>query len=394
MNSTLAFVIPWYGENIPGGAESHCRSVVRALMKAGLSVEVLTTCVKEFNSDWNHNFYPEGATIEAGVAVRRFQVRQRDTARFDAVNYKLMHNQAVTPEEERVYITEMINSPGLYEFIGAHQAEYVFLFIPYMFGTTYWGSLTCPERSVLIPCLHNESYARMQVFQDMFKRARGVLFNSKAEKLLAEELYAPDPMRLAVVGEPVDCDLSSDPRRFRKKYGLSDFFLYAGRTDKGKGADLLLEYYCRYLDETQRPEQLVFIGGGELEIPQRYQSRILKLGFLPVQDKYDAYGAAIALCVPSVMESFSIVTMESWLAGRPVVVNAQCAVTTDFCLESNGGLYFSDYEEFREILVLLAGDPGLCTTMGVKGRQYVLRNFHPDAVAQNYIRALESWGFA
>jgi glycosyltransferase involved in cell wall biosynthesis len=394
MNSTLAFVIPWYGENIPGGAESHCRSVVRALMKAGLSVEVLTTCVKEFNSDWNHNFYPEGATIEAGVAVRRFKVRQRDTERFDTVNYKLMHNQPVTPEEERVYVTEMINSPGLYEFIRAHHAEYVFLFIPYMFGTTYWGSLACPERSVLIPCLHNESYARMQVFQDMFKRARGVLFNSEAEKRLAGELYSPDPMRLAVVGEPVDCDLSSDPRRFRKKYGLSDFFLYAGRTDKGKGADLLVEYYCRYLDETQRPEQLVFIGGRGLEIPQRYQSRILKLGFLPVQDKYDAYGAAIALCVPSIMESFSIVTMESWLAGRPVVVNAQCAVTTNFCLESNGGLYFSDYAEFREILRLLASEVGLSSALGEQGRHYVTTNFRPDAVARRYREALESWGFS
>ena len=393
MNSKLNFVIPWYGESNLGGAESLCRGVVKALIGAGSSVEVLTTCVQQFASDWNHNFHPEGETLEGGVPVRRFPVRLRDVVRFDQVNYKLMYDIPVTPEEEQVFVDEMINSPALYEHISRHRDE-VFLFVPYMFGTTYWGSMVCPERSILIPCLHDESYARMQPFRGMCERVRGLIFNSAEEQRLAQRLYSLDPERLAVLGVPVNCAWDSDPRRFRRKYAISDFFLYAGRTDKGKGADLLVEYYCRFLDDTQRPEQLVFIGGGELEIPQRYQSRILKLGFLPVQDKYDAYGAAIALCVPSTMESFSIVTMESWLAGRPVVVNAQCPVTTDFCRESNGGLYFSNYAEFREILLTLAGDPGLCTTLALNGGRYVLRNFHPDAIAQNYIRALESWGFA
>jgi len=392
MNSKLNFVIPWYGDNIPGGAESLCRGVVKALIGSGCSVEILTTCVQQFTSDWNLNFHPEGRTVEGGVPVRRFAVRTRDVARFDQVNYKLIHNLPITPEEEQVFVEEMINSPALYEYIDRNRNE-VFFFVPYMFGTTYWGSMVCPERSILIPCLHDEAYARMQPFRNMCERVRGLVFNSIEEQRLAQRLYSLNPDRLAVVGVPVNCDWNSDPRRFQRKYGISNFFLYAGRTEKGKGADLLVDYYCRFLDDTQRQEQLVFIGGGELDIPQRYQSRILKLGFLPVQDKYDAYAAATALCVPSIMESFSIVTMESWLAGRPVVVNAQCAVTKDFCLESNGGLYFSDYAEFREILVTLAGDPELCTTLGVNGGQYVLRNFHPRAIAQNYIRSLEFWEF-
>jgi glycosyltransferase involved in cell wall biosynthesis len=393
MNSKLAFVIPWYGENIPGGAESLCRDVVKALIGSGSSVEVLTTCVQQFASDWNHDYHPEGRTLEGGVPVRRFPVRPRDVVRFDQVNYKLMHNMPVTPEEEQVFVAEMINSPALYEYIACHRNEYVFLFVPYMFGTTYWGSMICPERSILIPCLHDEAYARMQPFRDMCERVRGLIFNSAEEQRLAQRLYSLHPDRLAVLGVPVNCGWDSDPRRFRRKYGLSNFFLYAGRTEKGKGADLLVEYYCRFLDDTQRPEQLVFIGGGELEIPQRYQSRILELGFLPVQDKYDAYGAAIALCVPSTMESFSIATMESWLAGRPVIVNAQCPVTTEFCRQSNGGLYFSHYDECRDILKLLAGDQRLCAALGANGRQYVLENFQPYVVATRYREALEAWGF-
>jgi len=287
----------------------------------------------------------------------------------------------------------MINSPRLYQFIGDHREDYVFLFIPYMFGTTYWGSQVCPERSVLIPCLHDESYARMHVVQRMCESVRGLLFNSAAEKRLAERLYRLDPQCLAVVGEPVDCSWSADPHRFQKKYGLTDFFLYAGRTEKGKGADLLIEYFCRYLRDSSPAANLVFIGGGELEIPGPYRSRIAKLGFLPVQDKYDAYAAAIALCVPSVMESFSLVTMESWLAGRPVITNAQCPVTTDFCIESNAGLYFSDYYEFREILNLYLEDPELCANLGANGKRFVLGNFRPDAVASRYRDALANLGF-
>ena len=53
--------------------------------------------------------------------------------------------------------------------------------------------------------------------------------------------------------------------------------------------------------------------------------------------------AASLLCQPSHNESFSLVIMESWLCGRPVLVSSQCAVTKDFAKRSNGGLYFKDY---------------------------------------------------
>lgn len=304
-----------------------------------------------------------------------------------------MQNLPVTSEEEVVFMTEMINSPALYDYIDTHRAEYLFCFIPYMFGTTYFGSMVCPERAILIPCLHDEAYARMRLIRDMCQRVRGILFNSEQERRLAEELYSLDTERLAVAGEPIDCTWKSDPRRFRQRYGVSDFFLYAGRTDHGKGVEELVQFYCQYLAETNRSEQLIFIGGGTVNIPERYTTTIHQLGFLPVQDKYDAYGAAIALCVPSTMESFSIVMMESWLAARPVVVNAQCPVTTDFCLQSNGGLYFSNYAEFREILTLLTVDAALAKGLGARGREYVISNYQPDKVAARYVSVLEKWNF-
>jgi glycosyltransferase involved in cell wall biosynthesis len=394
MSVKVGFVTPWYGESIPGGAESQCRATIKALLKTGVAAEILTTCVKQFHSDWNQNFHPEGTAVDHDVIVRRFRVRQRNTAIFDRVNYKLMHDLPVTASDEEVFMAEMINSPDLYNYIGTHRNEYVFLFIPYMFGTTYWGSRVCPDRSVLIPCLHDEAYARMRTIRGMCESVRGLIFNSTQEKELAGRLYSLDGDRTVVAGEPVEFQWQPDPQRFRNKYGLSNFFLYAGRTEKGKGSDLLVQHFCRYWDDTGRKEKLVFIGGGDVSIPPGSASRIVQLGFVPAQDKYDAYAAAIALCVPSRMESFSIVLMENWLAGRPALVNAECDVTRDFCIQSNGGLYFATYEEFREIVRLLSDYNSLCAALGTNGRRYVLENFRPEAVAARYKKTLEHWGFS
>ena len=70
----IAFVIPWYAEKIPGGAEMETREVTKHLREAGMNVEILTTCVKEFVSDWGVNYYPEGTETILGVPVRRFKV--------------------------------------------------------------------------------------------------------------------------------------------------------------------------------------------------------------------------------------------------------------------------------------------------------------------------------
>lgn len=44
---TIAFVIPWFGFDIPGGAEMELKGLVSHLHDAGVKVEILTTCVKE-----------------------------------------------------------------------------------------------------------------------------------------------------------------------------------------------------------------------------------------------------------------------------------------------------------------------------------------------------------
>ena len=103
MRYKLAFVIPWYGENIAGGAEAECRGLAKALARQGLTVEILTTCVRDFRADWSENFHPAGTSLEGGIPVRRFRARRRDTAAFDRVNARLMQALAVSASPARTY---------------------------------------------------------------------------------------------------------------------------------------------------------------------------------------------------------------------------------------------------------------------------------------------------
>jgi glycosyltransferase involved in cell wall biosynthesis len=305
-----------------------------------------------------------------------------------------MNGLPVSPEEERTFIGEMINSPDLYRYIKEHKEDFnFFLFIPYMFGTTFHGVLACPEKAVIIPCLHDESYAHMSIYREMFSSARGLVFLSDAEHVLANRLYDLGGIPSQTLGGGIDTSFKGEGDRFRKKYGIdSPFLLYAGRKEEGKNTPLLIDYFRRYCDAKQTDLKLIMLGPGKAAIPAGSEGRIIDLGFVPPQDKYDACAAAACFCNPSVNESFSIVIMESWLCEVPVLVHAACDVTREHCIKSNAGLYFRDYDEFEACVDLYLDDSSLRKKMGSKGRTYVLENFSWDAVVkrfEDFFRSLE-----
>lgn len=383
----IAFVVPWFAKNIPGGAEAACRDIAYGLSDQGFEIEILTTCIKQFSSDWNINYYKEGIESIDNIKVRRFKVEKRDVQLFDSVNYKLMNKMQVTHEEEKIFIDEMIKSPKLYEYIAENKEKYsCFIFIPYMFSTTYYGIKACPEKSILIPCLHDESYAYLQYVKEMFGLAKRKIFLSKAEEKLASELYKLNSSNDQTIGIGVEKPKFVCDDNFIEKYNIQNpYILYAGRKDKGKGVDVLLSYFERFVKNNESSDlALVLIGGGEIEIPTTIEDRVFDLGYVSSQDKYNAYSNAKILCQPSFYESFSIVIMESWLYKTPVIVNGKCEVTKNFCIESKGGLYFNNYYEFEEIIKLMIADSRLYDCMVTNGYNYVAVNFMKEVVIDKY----------
>lgn len=388
----LGFVIPWFSMNISGGAEAALRGLAKHLADSGMELEILCTCVKEFGADWGENYYRPGITSEEGITIRRFKVRRRDKKAFDKVNRKLMKNELpISKEEEQIYMQEMINSPDLYEYIERKKEEYsLFVFTPYMFGTTYYGMQRCMDQAVLIPCLHNESYIYMELFKNIFPKAAGMIFLAEPEAELAKQVYGLSKVNTAVLGSGIDTDMPYNGERFRKKYNISQrFILYAGRKDVGKNIYTLIRNFAEYKWRNDNDLKLVLIGGGKVEIPQSVKKDVYDLGFVDIQDKFDAYAAAELLCQPSKNESFSLVIMESWLCKRPVLVHEDCAVTSHFVKKAGAGLYFSDYFEFEGTINYILNHRDIADNMGQQGRKFVMDNFAWDVIVERYTTYLE-----
>jgi len=403
-------VIPWYGEDISGGAEVVCRETARCLRRADISVDILTTCVKDFHHPWHENFHPPGEAQVHGLVVRRFPVEQRDVERFDELNARLLRTPVsllwevgendeparyVSPlgeDEERTFIAEMIRCPELCEYLRAHGDTYeLFLFVPYMFTTSVLGSRVWPEKSVLIPCLHDEIYAYMGIYREMFARVRGFLFHSEGEQQLASRLYQISLGSAFVLGAGVETEVEASEERFREKYGIAQpFILYVGRKDPTKNTHLLVSYFTSY--RASYPDSdvlLVLAGKGALPWQVMAAAGVVDLGFISDQDKYDAYRAALCTCQPSLNESFSLTIMESWAVGTPALVHGGCSVTREHCVKSNGGLYFTNAAEFAECVDFYLSNPPLRKRLGERGRAYVLENYCWETVIEKYRHALE-----
>lgn len=387
----IGFVIPWYEKSIPGGAEMELRGLTRHLHERGIELDILTTCVKEFSADWNVNYYQEGLDESDVVPIHRFPVKVVDRTRFAAINKKFMERMPVSLQEEDIFLKEMVNSQKLYQYMEEHQEEYsLFVFIPYMFGTTYYGTQICPRKSVMIPCFHREGYAYMKRFAEQYSKVAGMIFNAKPEQELASELYDLSRVRTITLGIGMDTEIEGNAKRFCETYHIdAPYILYAGRKDAGKNVHTLIRYFEQYKRDNDTDLKLILIGGGTIDVPAAIKNEVIDLGFVPAQDKYDACSGALLLCQPSRNESFSLVIMESWLCGRPVLIHADCEVTKNFVLESNGGLYFDNYPEFAGCVDYITENPLEAKQMGDNGQCYVKQNFDWNVILNKCIDFFE-----
>jgi glycosyltransferase involved in cell wall biosynthesis len=386
----IAFVSPRWAPDAAGGAEVLSRLLAERLCLRGHAVEALTTCAEDPHT-WA-NIRPAGTEVINSVTVRRFPVDPgRMPKEFLSIQNRISLGHKVTREDEERWIGGSAVSDGLNSYLHRHREEYdAFIFVPYLFGVTWSGSQICPEKSLLIPCLHDEPFAYLSIYRDMFRRFRGFLFNSAPEMELAQRLYQVPEDRSFLVSMGFEEKGGCNAAGFRRKTGISDpFLLYAGRREGGKNTPLLVKYFHTFRRRTGRPLKLVLLGSGETGLGGSDRDEILDLGFVPEKDKRDAMAACLVFCQPSVNESFSIVLMESWLAGRPVLVHGSCDVTRRHVEESNGGLWFDDYLTFEECVGWFLDHPTEADAMAGSGKSYVRRNYSWEAVLQRFEKALE-----
>lgn len=386
----LAFVVQRYGLDVSGGAELHCRWVAEHMAKHA-EVEVLTTRAADYITWKDH--YPAGAHTVNGLTVRRFSVsRPRHPLRFGRIQERVLNFEHTEKDERRWLDEEGPRSRALISFIRRHADDYdFFIFFSYRYYHSYWGVRTVPHKAVLVPTAERDPVINLRLFKSLLRMPRGFIYNSYEEQAMIRTVSQNQDVPGVVVGVGTETPESSSADRFRARHGLEGhYIIYIGRVDQNKGCPQLFDHFLRFKRETGSTVKLVMIGGSVLPIPRHPDIRYL--GILPEEDKFDALSGALVLVMPSFYESLSMVTLEAWAMGKPVLANALCEVLQGQCRRSNGGLYYADYREFREGLGLLLASPALRGAMGRNGLSYYQANYTWPAIEGKYLGLLSRLG--
>ena len=395
----VAIIIHRYGSNIAGGAETLARGLAENGAKQGWQVEVWTTCVRNLQT-WA-NEMPAIPTTQNGVCVCYFPIDEWDVAQRTALESRLFPHNQLSPNEQYAWFASGPTSTALYKHIDEHINEFdMLLVLPYLMPVCYYAAWVAPEKTIVLPCLHDEGAAYLEPVRLLLESVRGVLFNSPEEAVLAVEKLKIRPKRYAALGVGVEMPAISRhktqnfPSQTSKLSANSvvrsstTYLLYVGRLEAGKNVATLYDYVQRFADSGD-DIHLIVAGQGTLTPPGH--PAFTYLGYVSDVEKYNLCVSALALCQPSLNESFSLTIMESWLAERPVLVHENCSVTQAHVKRSQGGLWFGTYHKFVGVVEWLLENPEIAGKMGQNGRRYVIENYTWDKIIKHFEEIVSTW---
>ena len=383
----LAVVVQRYGRHINGGAELHARYIAEHLAKHA-DVEVLTTCATDYVT-WR-NELPAGVEAVNGVPVRRFRVKhERDPKVFGKRSDRVFEQRHSIGDELDWLDAEGPASPSLVDHLKKHADEFDYcLFFSYRYYHAYYGARAAASRAILVPTAERDEAIGLSIFTPVFRNVRGIMYNSPEERAMITAAAGNADVPGVVVGVGSEIAAHPQPTRFRQKHNIrGPFAVYVGRIDQNQGCQELFQFFQGYHRDVSDTLTLVLIGNSLLPIPTH--PRIRHLGFLDDTEKFDAMAAADLLVMPSHFESLSMVTLEAWALGRPVLANGRCDVLKGQCLRSNAGLFYENYAEFAEALRAIEGNRWLAASLGRNGRQYFRENYDWPVIERKYLDLFE-----
>lgn len=383
----VTFVVQRYGREILGGSETLAREVAQRLSKR-VSVRVLTSCAQDYVT-WE-NAYEPGETEIDGVRVIRFPVIEPRRHDFDRLSARLYGRSTRTLDEELEWVrAQGPQVPGLLQYLREHRDESdVFIFFTYIYYPTALGLRLVADKALLVPTAHDEPPIYFGIYKSLFHSPRAILYNTEEERRLVQRLFGNEYIPSTIAGVGIEVPENPNPERFRRKLGIrTPYFLYLGRIVSSKGCDELIANFRHYRQTYPGEASLVLLGKTEMSLPQTPE--ILYGGFVDETDKFDAIAGAEAVIIPSRYESLSIIALEAWGLGKPVVSTAFSPVLYGMGRRSNGGLYYHDTKEFVEILHFLIENKELARTIGRQGRAFVARTYNWQSVEDSYHRMID-----
>ncbi len=371
------FVTPRFGD-FAGGAEALIRGLATRMHHDNvITSEVATTCALDHHT-WA-NVLDFGTEVIEGIPVHRFPIDPPTVAR-TAVP------PGLEPTADLEWAAGTMFSSRMEEWMrrNAHGFDAIFA-APYLFGTTIWTALTHPEKTILIPCLHDEPDAYSTTVGKMLRGARSCFFNTVPEWDLARQIHGISQGHLVGYGPgtpPVAAASTTDLTHLELP---ERYVAYCGRLEDGKGVNRLIETVQIVNSDTEEPITLVLMGTGPASIPD--DPHFVTLGFVDEATKYAVFAGAIANTNFSRLESLSIVIQESWLVGTPCIVDAQSPVMRWQAERSQGGIAVNSPNEFAAAVRRLETERD---RYGAAGRTFTEAEYSPDAIRSRFSAALHA----
>jgi len=399
----IAVVVQRYGPDINGGAEAHARLLVRTL-QPHVDIDVLTSRAADHRA-WLPTL-PGGIEQEtAGVRVIRFDHprRERGRRRYTPLRHRfrfacrrwLPNNRPLVahpqgdPASDGEWFLEAQGPtmPGLQQWLRERGEEYsAIIFMTARYHPSAMGVQVRPERSILIPTLHDEKAMYLPVFHRVFRAPRRILFNTRSEQRLAQRLYGDDIAPSSVCGIGVDLPAAETNSQIETS---SPYLLYLGRVDRGKGcANLFSAFTAFRRHHTSVPLRLVV--AGRLAMPKPDDRDIHCVGFVDEATKLTLLRGAAALVIPSRHESLSMVLLEALWAGTPVIANQHSAVLAEHIAAAGVGQTYADAEEFERAVAATLQSPAQRRVADARrGRAYVEQHYAWPVITRKVLQAID-----
>ena len=386
MPRKIAIVVQRYGLEINGGAEYHARLIAEKLSKY-FTIEVFTTTAHDYVT-WDHYYEKQQETLN-GILVNRFRVaKPRDPQIFGQVQNIVFHEEHSLADELLWLEEEGPMVPELIQDLKKREEEFAyFIFFSYRYYHSYFGVKLLAHKAILVPTAEHDQVIYLSLFKDFFCLPAAIVYNSWEEKELINRVADNSAVYGAVVGIGSEVPIQFDPKGICRELGITGkYVVYIGRLDENKGVPELLRFYLRLLGEEKVALNLLLIGKSLIAIPEN--PHIRHVGFLNNKEKFDLLKGSEFLIIPSQFESLSMVTLEAWAVSKPVLANGRTEVLRGQCQRSNAGLWYTNYDEFKEAFLVLQENGDLREQMGKNGKKYFYDHYAWDKIEDNYLKII------
>jgi glycosyltransferase involved in cell wall biosynthesis len=385
-----------------GGTERLIQKVSEKLVERyGDQVTVFTTIAYNCELFWRRDQpqLPVDTQVINGVTVRRFPVFNRfnEFRRLlagAAYRYKLPYND---------WLRAFYNGPLIPEMSGAVARSGADLVAASSFPLLHmhyalWGGRRAGMPVVFHGGIHTADefgFNRPMIYRAI-NQADAYIANTSFERDYLIERGVPAEL-ISVTGVGVDLEpfAGADGRLLRNRYGWGDapVVAFVGQQVPHKGIDLVLEAVQQLWQEGRNVCLLIagakstyspIIRSQLQQLPLAQQQRVAILDNFAEEEKPHIFAACDVLAFPSGHESFGIVFLEAWAAGKPVIGLDAGAIPTVVDHGCNGLLVQRNCEALVDALRQLLDNPELRQVMGANGLRKVKQHYTWDIISDKF----------